>query len=439
MAANMLRRFEGFREKPYWDVNAYRTGYGSDTITRADGTVERVAPGVAITREDAERDLQRRLTTEFIPRAARAVGEENWSALPPNTQAALASVTYNYGSLPTRVAQAVRTGDLNTIATAVESLANDNGGVNASRRMQEASVIRGVGLMPGGRNVPSMTLAPTVNIPGSVPMGANALAPMASPIMANAMVAPAQPAPAVPELAPGLAATAPAARIGLTPAQQASVARLGAETTVREEAQAAVKRKEKEVEEEKSRTQVGSTLAKMAETYDRLSAAGGIPDERKGYGETAIAAAGSTAPGQFVEKFMATRAQTQRNRLTSLVRVLISDMKKATGMSAQEINSIPELQLMLDAASNPMQSLQSVQQIINDLNERYGSGKPIDFKSLAEETAAPAAGIPRGRQAAEPAKTPRAMSPIDQQALEWANSNPRDPRSAAIKQRLGVQ
>lgn len=30
------------------------------------------------------------------------------------------------------------------------------------------------------------------------------------------------------------------------------------------------------------------------------------------------------------------------------------------------------------------------------------------------------------------------MSPMDQQALQWANSNPADPRAAAIKQRLGM-
>lgn len=33
----------------------------------------------------------------------------------------------------------------------------------------------------------------------------------------------------------------------------------------------------------------------------------------------------------------------------------------------------------------------------------------------------------------------RQLSPADQQALDWANSNPTDPRSRAIKQRLGVQ
>jgi hypothetical protein len=31
------------------------------------------------------------------------------------------------------------------------------------------------------------------------------------------------------------------------------------------------------------------------------------------------------------------------------------------------------------------------------------------------------------------------MSAEDKQALQWANSNPNDPRSAQIKQRLGVK
>ena len=37
-AFDLIKRFEGFRTTPYWDVNAYRTGYGSDTVTLADGS-----------------------------------------------------------------------------------------------------------------------------------------------------------------------------------------------------------------------------------------------------------------------------------------------------------------------------------------------------------------------------------------------------------------
>jgi hypothetical protein len=40
-----------------------------------------------------------------------------------------------------------------------------------------------------------------------------------------------------------------------------------------------------------------------------------------------------------------------------------------------------------------------------------------------------------------PSKSPsgaKQISPVDQQALDWANANPKDPRSAQIKQRLGM-
>jgi len=147
-AAALLRRFEGFRETPYWDVNALRTGYGSDTITRADGSVERVSAGTVVSREDAERDLARRVR-EFEGKASDQVGASAWQALPDGARAALTSVAYNYGSLPNSVVEAVATGDTDAIASAVEGLQGHNAGVNRNRRLQEAAVIRG-GAIPGG-------------------------------------------------------------------------------------------------------------------------------------------------------------------------------------------------------------------------------------------------------------------------------------------------
>jgi GH24 family phage-related lysozyme (muramidase)/GNAT superfamily N-acetyltransferase len=141
--ATVIKGFEGFSTTPYWDVNANRAGFGSDTITEADGTVRKVQPGDKVTREDAERDLARRLDTEFIPSIMKEVGVQAWGALDARTQAALASVTYNYGNLPNKVAAAVRTGDTAAIADAVEALGTDNNGVNANRRAEEAAIIRG--------------------------------------------------------------------------------------------------------------------------------------------------------------------------------------------------------------------------------------------------------------------------------------------------------
>lgn len=142
-AASVIRTFEGFRTRPYWDSNAYRVGFGSDTITKADGTVKRVKPGDEVSPEDAERDLARRINEEFVPSITAEVGAEAWEALPEGAQAALASVTYNYGNLPDSVAAAVRSGDIEAVADAVEGLASHNNGINFGRRMQEAAIIRG--------------------------------------------------------------------------------------------------------------------------------------------------------------------------------------------------------------------------------------------------------------------------------------------------------
>ncbi|UTC28376.1 putative tail tape measure protein [Brevundimonas phage vB_BpoS-Gurke] len=151
MALGMIRQHEGFRADRYWDVNAYRAGYGSDTITDPNtGRVSRVTANTrGVTRDQAEADLRRRVMTEFVPSAERAVGKEQWAALPAATQAALTSVTYNYGSLPNSVARAAKTGDTATIAQAVEALGVHNNGVNARRRSEEAAAIRSGSTTPG--------------------------------------------------------------------------------------------------------------------------------------------------------------------------------------------------------------------------------------------------------------------------------------------------
>lgn len=117
--------------------DAWRIGYGSDTITAPDGTWRRVQKGDVITKEDAVRDLNRRIN-EFQGIASKAVGVDTWNKLPGNVQAALTSVTYNYGRLPKSVEIAVRTGNIEEIAMRVEQLS-----ANKDRRRQEAEVIRG--------------------------------------------------------------------------------------------------------------------------------------------------------------------------------------------------------------------------------------------------------------------------------------------------------
>lgn len=90
-AVPMIAGFEGFRSTPYRDVNHYRVGYGSDTITRPDGSVVEVKPGMTVTQEDAQRDLGRR-TLETQNQIRDAVGEDKWNKLSPQAQASLTSL-----------------------------------------------------------------------------------------------------------------------------------------------------------------------------------------------------------------------------------------------------------------------------------------------------------------------------------------------------------
>jgi len=333
MTTNLIKEREGFIEKPKYDVNAYRAGYGSDTVTLPDGTVQKVTPGMSISREDAERDLQRRINTEFVPKAAAKVGEENWARLPENTRAALTSVAYNYGTIPSRIVPAVQSGNPEAIAKAIESLADDNKGINAGRRMQEANIARGTNL-PGSQAVPAFAA-------GGLPtyMGGPQINPpinmMAGPA-ANAMAAPA-PAPMQP----------------IAPAQPVTV---GTKKQV------------------VGQSNVEDTLGKMMDKYNRLDALKAIPSAQRGIAENVPAYLAGTTFGQEVEKARATPAQQQRNELKALRRSLLKDIMAATGASAKELDSNFELKSMLESLSDETMDIDSVRRIVADLSARYGKG-----------------------------------------------------------------
>lgn len=142
LTIDLIRNKEGFRSSPYWDVNHFRVGFGSDTITRADGSVVKTRPGMSISRADAERDLNRRVQIQQ-GEIQKQIGGETWRSLTPQAQAAMTSVAYNYGSLPGSVVSAARSGDPEQIADAIRSLGSHNGGVNRDRRNHEADIAAG--------------------------------------------------------------------------------------------------------------------------------------------------------------------------------------------------------------------------------------------------------------------------------------------------------
>lgn len=144
-AADMIRGFEGYISSAKWDVNAFRTGYGSDTTTRANGAIEKVTKDTVVTLADAERDLSRRLI-EFQSGIQKAIGVDTWNSLNQAQQAALSSIAYNYGSLPKSIVAAIEGGGgPEVVAKAIAGLT-----ANPGRRKQEAqSYLTGTGYSMG--------------------------------------------------------------------------------------------------------------------------------------------------------------------------------------------------------------------------------------------------------------------------------------------------
>jgi GH24 family phage-related lysozyme (muramidase) len=152
-SAYIIAKYEGFTPVAKWDVNAYRIGHGSDTITFNDGTYRIVRVGDTTTRDNAAKDLARRVP-EFEKKIKNyidnyGVTNKMWDDLPANTKVALISFAYNYGNIvKNSIREAMKTGDVNKIADAVDSSTiNDMKGTKyydglRKRRLAEAALIR---------------------------------------------------------------------------------------------------------------------------------------------------------------------------------------------------------------------------------------------------------------------------------------------------------
>ena len=146
-AYDLILKYEGFNATAKWDKTNWRIGHGSSTVTLADGSVYRLSnnrsetPTITITKEDADRDLRRRVSDEFIPKVKKSLGDDVMSAWEDGTLAALTSICYNYGSLPNTIIDAAKTKTTSILVAAVRALGTHNAGINKNRRNKEAAYI----------------------------------------------------------------------------------------------------------------------------------------------------------------------------------------------------------------------------------------------------------------------------------------------------------
>lgn len=148
IAFRFISQKEGFISQAKFDINAYRGGYGSDTLVTENGNVVKVSSTTVFTPQDAERTLKYNITGPYRTAVVAEIGEIRWNALNDRQKAALVSYVYNAGGGALRTWDIARAIQINSPATEVAKLIQRGpitaGGVvlNAliERRKQEAAL-----------------------------------------------------------------------------------------------------------------------------------------------------------------------------------------------------------------------------------------------------------------------------------------------------------
>jgi|GEM_PF-1936490 len=133
----LLRDYESFSPTAYWDVNAWRVGYGQDTVHG-----QRVYQGMRVSRSTAESAMASRWMRLERPALISQVGSTHYNRLNADQRAVLNSLKWNYGHVPPRVVRAIHSGDCNYTADSIYTLRHHDGGINAWRRRHESQIYR---------------------------------------------------------------------------------------------------------------------------------------------------------------------------------------------------------------------------------------------------------------------------------------------------------
>jgi hypothetical protein len=158
-SAIALQGFEGFVPKAFWDVNAPRVGWSSDTITDpVTGEQRRVTMDDTISVEDANVDLNARIVG-IQNTLAKTIGQEAWDSLPVGAKAAMTSVGYQYGSVPKSVISAAKSGNPESISESISELES-----TPSRRAAEAKISLSDKVINAGLNMVPGIISPALGV-----------------------------------------------------------------------------------------------------------------------------------------------------------------------------------------------------------------------------------------------------------------------------------
>jgi len=92
-----ISKKEGFSSTTYWDVNAWRAGYGTDHKLMKDGSYQKITKDTTFTQEEAKSTLIYEIENKYSKGVIGQIGKPSWDSLNNNQKASLTSYSYNAG------------------------------------------------------------------------------------------------------------------------------------------------------------------------------------------------------------------------------------------------------------------------------------------------------------------------------------------------------
>ena len=148
-------------------------------------------------------------------------------------------------------------------------------------------------------------------------------------------------------------------------------------------------------------------LQDMAKHYAVLRDENAITSTEKSPVENVYAAVRQSGVGQQASRVTGARATEARNSIINSRPLIIALLKEATGMSGKQLDSNAELQLYLNAASNPDGDLESAVNALRNIDSLFGTNIGIQLAPAGKPKSAPA---PKGAPAGQTQKTRSGVS-----------------------------
>ena len=146
-----------------------------------------------------------------------------------------------------------------------------------------------------------------------------------------------------------------------------------AKATATARANAVVETEKEAAKKIPGRKQVSTLVKKVRAAYEALDKAEAIPSEARGGFANAMDYFASSSLGREAQKMVGTTTSKYLSEIINSRKLLATAIKNATGMSAQEMNSNTELQLMMDALTDPTQGIEAARNTLDTIEELYGA------------------------------------------------------------------